>query len=733
MPLRTVSQDVENTPAKVSMEAIDSANAFDLDDPQYYLNREFSWLEFNRRVLSEAENSNNPLLERLKFLAIVNANIDEFFMKRIGGLKQQMAALVQVLSIDGRTPEQQIEQSYEIVNELEEKIYAIYAELLVLLEENDIRVCKYVDLELEEQAAIREHYLENIYPLVTPQSVDPAHPFPFISNFSLNLLVTLRYPESEDLLMARVKVPTSSSGIPRFIPLGDQHKYVLLEDVMSNNLDLLFPKMKVEACDYFRVVRNINVGTSREKADDLLAMIESEVLNRKFATVVRLTVSHDMDPLRRGMLTAEIGLSNESDTFVGAGMLSMRDLMELVSINKPELHDPPHRPINHVKLRKAKSIFYAIRDAGSIFLSHPYESFSTSVTRFLKEASIDPKVYAIKMTLYRTSQDSKIIDYLINAAQNGKQVAVVVELQARFDEVANIRWASRLEEAGIHVTYGVVGLKTHSKVILVIRKDFSGLRRYAHLGTGNYHAGTARLYSDVGLLTCDNDIGRDLTELFNFLTTGFTPKRNYLKLLPAPKVLKDALIGKIQREIKHHRNKSQGLIRFKANALEDKDICKELYLASLAGVKVELIIRDTCRLRPRIPGLSDNISVVSIVGRFLEHSRIYYFRNGGEEEFYIGSADLMSRNLENRVEVVAPIEEELHREECRKILIACLNDPISAWDMQPDGSYIKRNGSREDGLCAQEKMIALAEERSKSASAHKKVNYRSYHRKNRNR
>ena len=730
--MNTLTQETGKTTSRVNLEAIDSANAFDLDDPQYYLNREFSWLEFNRRVLSEAENEKNPLLERVKFLAIVNANIDEFFMKRIGGLKQQMGAHVQVLSIDGRTPEQQIQQSYEIINDLEDKIHIIYAELLGLLKKNDIHICNYQDLSVEEQATLRDHYLQNIYPLVTPQSVDPAHPFPFISNFSLNLLVTLRYPEAEDHLMARVKVPTGGSGIPRFVPLGDQHKYVLLEDVMSNNLDLLFPKMKVEACEYFRVVRNINVGTSREKADDLLASIESEVLNRKFATVVRLTVNEDMDPVRRGMLSAEIGLKEESDTFSGAGMLSMRDLWELVSINKPELYYSPHRPIDHVKLRVAKNVFHAIRDAGSLFLSHPYESFATSVTRFLKEASQDPKVHAIKMTLYRTSQDSKIIDYLISAAQNGKQVAVVVELQARFDEVANIRWASRLEEAGIHVTYGVVGLKTHCKVILVIRKDYSGLRRYAHLGTGNYHAGTARLYSDVGILTCDEDIGRDLTELFNFLTTGFTPRRNYLKLLPAPKLLKDALIGKIQREIKHHRNKSQGLIRFKANALEDKDICKELYLASVAGVKIELIIRDTCRLRPQIPGLSDNISVISIVGRFLEHSRIFYFRNGGEEEFYIGSADLMTRNLEHRVEVLTPIEEEVHREECRTILNACLNDPISAWDMQPDGSYVKRKGSVEDGVSAQERMIVLANERSKSARAHKKVNYRSYHRKNRN-
>ena len=731
----SVTQSPENL-MEISPDAVvetDQAQVeYDLSDPQFYLNREFSWLEFNRRVLSEAENEKTPLLERLKFIAIVNSNLDEFFMKRIGGLKQQIGANVQLLSVDGRTPAEQITQSYEIVNQLEDRIREIYPKLVSLLAEHEIFICEYADLSIEEQAELREYYLNNIFPLVTPQSVDPAHPFPFISNLSLNLLVTLRYPDDEESLLARVKVPSGESGIDRFIQLGQQHKYVKLEDVMSNNLDLLFPKLKIEACELFRVVRNINVGTSREKADDLLASIESEVRNRKFATVVRLSVNSTMLDVRRGMLSAELGLKNEEDTFSGDGMLAMRDLMQLVSINKPELHDEPHRPIDHVKLRAARSVFYAIRDAGSLFLSHPYESFATSVSRFLKEASQDPKVHAIKMTLYRTSEDSKIIDYLITAARNGKQVAVVVELQARFDEAANIVWASRLEEAGIHVTYGVVGLKTHCKVILVVRKDYSGLRRYAHLGTGNYHAGTARLYSDVGILTCNEEIGRDLTELFNYLTTGFTPKRNYLKILPAPKLLKAALISKIQREVKHHKSKTQGLIRFKANALEDMDICRELYLASMEGVKVELIIRDTCRIRPGIKGLSDNISVVSIVGRFLEHSRIFYFRNGGAEEFYIGSADLMTRNLEHRVEVITPVEEDVHREECRSILNACLNDPISAWDMQADGSYIRRSGNVEDGLSTQDKMIQLANQRSKSARAHKKVNYRSSLRKHRN-
>lgn len=733
MSVKQLNHELQNQLPTVELQPVKPECHFDVNDSQYYLNREFSWLEFNRRVLTEAEHERNPLLERVKFLAIVSSNLDEFFMKRIGGLKQQLGAGIQELSIDGRTPQQQIEQSYVLVDELESKIRDIYSGLIDLLAEHDIHICNYIDLNTEEQADLRDYYFKNIFPLLTPQSVDPAHPFPFISNLSLNLLVTLRYPEDEENLLARVKVPTSTPGISRFVQLGDKHRYVLLEDIMSNNLDLLFPKMEIEACEYFRVVRNINVGTSREKADDLLASIETEVRDRKFATVVRLTTNSEIDSIRRGMLSAELGLQDEKDTFSGRGILCMRDLWELANIHKPELHDEPLRPINHVKLRATQNIFYAIRDAGSLFLSHPYESFVTSVSRFLREASEDPKVHAIKMTLYRTSQDSKIIDYLVSAAQNGKQVAVVVELQARFDEAANIRWASRMEEAGIHVTYGVVGLKTHCKVILVVRKDYSGLRRYAHLGTGNYHAGTARLYSDVGILTCDEHIGRDATELFNFLTTGFTPKRNYHKLLPAPKVLKAALIGKIQREVRHHKNKSQGLIRFKCNALEDKDICRELYKAAQGGVKIELIIRDTCRIRPGIKGLSDNITVISIVGRFLEHSRIFYFRNAGKEEFYIGSADLMRRNLEHRVEVLTPVDHEVHREECRIILNTCLNDPLSAWDMQPDGLYIKRQGLVEEGVSTHDRMITLAKDRSKSAKAHKKLSYRTSHRKKRNR
>jgi polyphosphate kinase len=423
-----------------------------------------------------------------------------------------------------------------------------------------------------------------------------------------------------------------------------------------------------------------------------------------------------MDPVHRGMLAVELGLNENQDVFETSAPLGLRDLFEIAALELPALHDPVHHPVTNAKLEDQGNIFHILRKTGPILLQHPYESFATSVERFVGEASRDPKVLAIKMTLYRTSSGTRIIDDLVAAARNGKQVAVVVEIKARFDEAANIQWANRLEEVGIHVMYGVVGLKTHSKVVLVVRRDYTGIRRYAHIGTGNYHAGTARIYSDLGLLTCDDDIGQDLTELFNYLTTGYKPSRKYRKLLVAPKHLKQPLLDKIEREIATHSERSPGLIRFKMNALEDADIVQALYRASQAGVRVELIVRDTCRLRPGLPGLSDNVTVVSIVGRFLEHARICHFRNGGAEEFFIGSADLMTRNLESRVEVVTPVEEPALREELRAILDAQLSDRRSAWDMQPDGSYRQRQPGNGVESGSQQALIASAEARHHEAT-----------------
>ncbi|HLI81977.1 MAG TPA: polyphosphate kinase 1 [Candidatus Binataceae bacterium] len=693
-----------------------------LHSPALYLNRELTWLAFNQRVLAEAEDADNPLLERVKFLAIDCATIDEFFMKRIGGLKHQVVAGVHELTPDGRTPQQQIVECYERLREIEARQRKLLPQLIEELKARGIVIDSYQGLKPEQQKDLRDLYIKNVFPLVTPQALDPAHPFPFVSNLSLNLLVTVRYPADVESVMARVKVPLGH-GISRFMRVGNENRFVPLEDVMDDNLDLLFPGMEVTSCEFFRVTRNANTERDEEEADDLLALIESELRDRRFSPIVRMEVAKGMDTTHRGMLAAELGLDEREDVFETDGMMQMRDLMELAAIDDPALHDPPHHPIDHPRLPAHRNIFHSIREAGSILLMHPYESFSTSVARFLREASEDPKVRAIKMTLYRTSSDAEIIGYLCDAARNGKQVAVVVELKARFDEAANIQFAEQLEDFGIHVTYGVIGLKTHSKVILVVRQDYTGLRRYAHIGTGNYHPGTARLYADYGLLTCDEVIGQDLTQLFNYLTTGYAPGRMYKKILPAPNFLKQAMIAKIDREIKLHSASSPGLIQLKCNALEDVDVTRALYRASMAGVKVDLIVRDTCRLRPGLAGISDNVRVVSIVGRFLEHGRIYYFRNGGAEEYFIGSADLMKRNLESRVEVITPVEDPALRKELRTVLDCQLAPNECAWEMQSDGSYIRR---LESAANCQEFLIGYVDQQLKEASKRKRRKARGF-------
>jgi len=705
---------VEEPPVATAAAATPNPRASEL-----YLNRELTWLDFNRRVLHEAQDSRNPLLERVKFLAITASNLDEFFMKRIGGLKQQVGAGMQELTVDGRTPQQQIAECYERVREIERQQSQLLRELRALLKERDICLKTYDELSVDEQQALRDEYYRNVFPLVTPQAMDSAHPFPFVSNLSLNLLVTLRYPKDPELLRARVKVPVGE-GIARFLRVGQANHFVPLEEVMAHNLDLLFPAMEVDSRELFRVTRNANTERDEEEADDLLAMIESELRDRRFAPILRLEVYASMSSSSRGMLAAELGLNEHADVFDVDGMMGLRDLMEVATIDAPVLHDPPHHPIDHPRLPESRNIFHIIRDAGSLLLQHPYESLSSSVERFLREASKDPRVRAIKMTLYRTSPDSKILDYLCEAASDGKQVAVVVELKARFDEAANIRFANRLEEFGIHVTYGVVGLKTHGKVILVVRQDYDGLRRYAHIGTGNYHPGTARLYSDLGLLTCEEAVGQDLTELFNYLSTGYRPKRAYRKLLPAPTLLKKALLAKIEREIGVHSGASPGLIQLKTNALEDADVAAALYRASQAGVKVDLLVRDTCCLRPGLPGVSENIRVVSIIGRFLEHGRIFYFRNGGDEEYFIGSADCMKRNLESRVEVVIPIEDPLLRKELRTFLDVQLSSGHGEWEMQPDGTYVRR-APASGFKTSQQLLIELAEKQQRQAGRRRKL------------
>jgi polyphosphate kinase len=687
-------------------------NLFDLQSSEWYLNRELTWLEFNKRVLHEGQDSRNPLLERVFFLAVVGSNLDEFYMKRIGGLKQQVGASVRTPSVDGRLPQEQIDVCHQVVRDILDQQLALENDLQRLLARKGIKIKKYHDLKNEQKESIDTYFRNEIYPLLTPQGMDPAHPFPFISNLSVNLLVSVRYPDSDHSYLNRIKIPTSSD-LPRFIKIGKEHVYILLEDLVGNNLHLLLPGMEVETCETFRVTRNAITERHEEQANDLLSTIESALRDRKFAEIVRLEVGSGMLSLHKGKLAAELGVDEEKDVYEVDGVLGLRDMFQIAAIDRPDLHFPQHHPVDNPELLgDDPNIFHTIREHGDVFLQHPYESFDTSVERFLREASQDPKVMAIKMTLYRTAKDSKIIQYLIDAAQNGKQVAVVVELMARFDESANIRWAGFLEEAGIHVTYGVVGLKTHSKLIFVIRKDYNGLQRYSHIGTGNYHAGTARGYCDLGLITCDPDIGADLTELFNYLTSGYTPMRRYTKILPSPKMLKKALLSKIEREIEHQKNGKKGLIQFKTNALVDRHIIEALYRASQAGVHSDLIVRDSCCLRPGIKGLSENIRIVSLVGRFLEHTRIFYFKNDGKEEYYVGSADLMTRNLESRVEVCTPISSPQHMALLRELLDLQLANTRNVWEMQSDGTYVQLHSTDGKGeTCIHQNLIVKAEKR----------------------
>ncbi|ABQ13452.1 polyphosphate kinase 1 [Dichelobacter nodosus] len=711
-----MTEQLPTSPKNTSTEKAPFIDIDTADPKDIYLNRELTWLAFNERVLFEARRKNVPLLERVKFLAIVNNNLDEFFMKRIGGLKQQVGAGLHHLSLDGRTPQKQIDDCYEKINKIQQDIENTWKQLESALKKENIEIVEFKQLSAEKQQEMRTYFLDNIYSLLTPQAMDPAHPFPFVSNLSLNLLIRMNYPETQKTSTARVKIPVGQ-GSKRFInvQIPNTLTFITLEDLIINNLDILFPEMEINQIDIFRVTRNAVTEKDEEKADDLLELIEVELRERRFAPIVRMEYKKGIDPKHKGMLASELHLEEDKDTFEVRNLMQMRDLFELTAIDREDLKLKPYHPVDHEGLVGEDNIFHAIRRAGNFLLQMPYESFTSSVERFIRDASRDPKVLGIKMTIYRTSSDSKIIDYLIEASRNGKQVTVVVEVKARFDESANIRWANHLEEAGIHVTYGIVGLKTHAKLIYVIRQDYDGLRRYAHIGTGNYHSGTARQYSDFGLLTADPAIGADLTELFNYLTTGYTPSRFYQKLLPAPKHMKSGLLDRIHREIKHAKAGKKSLIILKTNALEDKDIAYSLYQASQAGVKIELLVRDSCCIIAGVAGLSENITITSIVGRFLEHARVYYFYNGGDEEYFIGSADLMHRNLESRVEVIVPIENQKMRDMLQHFLETQLNDRENAWKMCNDGSY-KRCVNPHRKIGSQEQFMQEATQRYKNAS-----------------
>jgi polyphosphate kinase len=675
--------------------SVPATPALDLRDPSLYLNRELSWLEFNRRVLHEALDPRTPLLERLKFLAIFSGNLDEFYQVRVAGLKQQVSAGIIERTADGMTPEAQLHAISQVVRDLvQQDRRCLHDDLLPRLAEHGLVLHSSVaELPQEERARLDAYFHANVFPVLTPLAVDPGHPFPYISNLSLSLAVVLRGADSEERF-ARVKVPKI---LPRWVPLIAPNQFVPLEEVIGANLESLFPGVEILGWYTFRITRNTDLQIEDDdEADDLLSLIQEEVRNRRFAEVVRIEVHASMPSSLRQLLLAEFSEQQEpparpltmDDLYEVTGLLDTADLLSLSTLDMPELRDPPFHPGTQARLAAARNIFDVIRE-GDIFLHHPYDSFATSVERFIQTAADDPDVLAIKLTLYRTGGDSSLARVLAHAAERGKQVAVLIELQARFDEENNIIWAQRLEDVGVHVSYGVAGLKTHAKVALVVRREGDTMRRYLHIGTGNYNPKTARIYSDFGVLTADAELGADLTDLFNVLT-GFASPSGYRRLIVAPRGMRERFLGMIRREADHHQAGRPARIMAKMNALVDPEIIVALYQASQAGVPVDLIVRGICCLRPGLQGISDTIRVISVVGRFLEHSRAYYFLNGGQEEVYIGSADWMPRNLDRRIEAVTPMEDPAHRQALRDILLLMWQDNRQAWDLEADGTYHQR-------------------------------------------
>ena len=685
----------------------------DLGRPEYYLNRELSELEFHKRVLSEAHDDRNPLLERVKFLSIFSSNMDEFFMKRVGGLKRQMAAEVQELTPDARSPGEQWQEILTTAHKMfEEQTVCYKTTIRPALKRIGISVLHHKSLERSDKRYLREYFEMNVLPILTPLAVDPGHPFPFISNLSLSLAVLTRRTKKGEPRFARVKIPPNR---PRLVQIRDSLAFVPLEQVVAANLDLLFPGVKI-ICRYpFRVTRNADVKRNEEEASDLLEMIQEELRQRRFATVVRLEVDRRTPDSIRQILTD--GLDTDSrEIFDIDGFINFGDFLPLTQLDLPESKFRAWQPRTPSPLRPSPqeedstTIFQQIRKR-EILVHHPYHSFSETVHRFIEEASEDPKVLAIKMVVYRTARESRTLQSLLKAVENGKQVAVMIELRARFDEQLNIEWVNTLEEAGIHVAYGMLGYKTHCKMTLVVREEDDGLRSYVHIATGNYHSETAKIYTDLGLLTADPRCGRDAGVLFNLLT-GHAGHQEYEMLMVAPVNMRERFTALIRRETKLASQGKKAHIIAKMNSLEDPQIVRELYMASMAGVRIDLIVRGICRLRPQLHGISKNIHVISVVGRFLEHSRIFYFRNDNQPLYYIGSADWMKRNLDFRVETAMPIEDRELQKELDMILQIMLSDNRKAWDMLSDGTYRQRRPTpAEEHRNSQELLMQITEER----------------------
>jgi polyphosphate kinase len=699
-----MSAEPETLPAALSLETEDSLPEGDLDEvvapsaelpADRFSNRELSWLAFNERVLTLARDQGKPLLERMKFLAIFASNLDEFYMVRVAGLKRRAETGLGVVSADGLSPR-------EVLARLSTRTRALAVEHARLFSDDiqpalaaaGIHIRHWQALDDEERARLTEYFRARVFPVLTPLAVDPAHPFPYISGLSLNLAVLVRdATDGGSERFARVKVP---DNVPRFVAVSQsatEVEFLPIEDLISAHLPLLFPGMDVVDQHLFRITRNADVEVEEDRDEDLLQALERELVRRRFGPAVRLEVTDDIDDDVLDLLVSEIGIDVE-DVQRLPGLLDLSALWQVYDVNRPTLKERPFVPATHPRFAEGetpKSVFATLRD-GDVLVHHPYESFATSTQRFIEQAAADPNVLAIKQTLYRTSGDSPIVDALIDAAEAGKQVVALVEIKARFDEQANIKWARALERAGCHVVYGVVGLKTHCKTALVVRREGAQIRRYAHIGTGNYNPKTARLYEDLALFTADESICKDLTDLFNVLT-GWSKQTDYRALLVAPQGVRAGLIERIENEIALARAGRPASIRFKTNHLVDEQTIDALYRASLAGVKVELLVRTFCTIRAAVPGLSENIRCRSILGRFLEHSRIYQFGGDGRPEYLIGSADLMHRNLDRRVEVLTPVRESHARAHLDAVLDAAFDETTSAWELRPDGTWEPTGGA----------------------------------------
>jgi len=657
-----------------------------------FLDRELSWLNFNQRVLELSEDPTIPLLERVRFLAIFSSNLDEFFMVRVAGLKRRIAAGVAVRSASGALPGQVLEGIWAGTRALMQRHSTVFRDqIMPALEREGIQLVRWDELDRDEQKQCKRLFKDRVFPVLTPLAVDPAHPFPYISGLSLNLAVVVRNPQTGKEHFARVKVPPI---FHRFVPLGND-RFVPLEDVMAEHLKRLFPGMEVLQAHSFRVTRNEDLEVEEDDAENLLAALEKELLRRRFGPPVRLEVESSIDPDVLSLLVSELGITSD-EVFQLTGPLDLTGLHDIADLDRAELKYDAFLPATHTLLAPVETaspvdVFKAAR-RNDILLHHPYDSFSTSVQRFIEQAAADPHVLAIKQTLYRTSGDSPIIDALVDAAEAGKQVLVLVEIKARFDESNNIRWARKLEQAGVHVVYGLVGLKTHCKLAMVVRDEPDGIKRYTHIGTGNYNSKTARLYEDFGLLTTDPVIGEDVAHLFNNLS-GYSRNASYDQLLVAPDSLRDGLIEQIHAEVNNHAQGLPAGIRMKANSVVDEAVIDALYLASQAGVPIQLLVRGICALRPGVPGLSETIEVRSILGRFLEHSRVCWFENAGEPVVWIGSADLMHRNLDRRVEVLVKLPSERLVEQVAGLLDLGFGAETAAWLLDSDGTWT-HNGQR---------------------------------------